>query len=73
VRIRFGDLLEAIECWTHKVCSKTDSMRRKSQGSAIEAIEKQEGGDRLVEAYGLALSLAAEEDTPAPRRARRAA
>lgn len=77
VRIRFGDLLGAIECWTHKIRSKAESVRRKSGAGVIEAIEKQEGGDRLIDAYGRAVSLAAEEDpiedAPAPRRTKRVA
>ena len=68
VRIRFGDLLNAIERWTRNATSLPESARSKSRVRVVESIEKTEANDRLTDVYDLALSLAGDGDEPVPRR-----
>lgn len=68
VRIRFGDLLEAIARWTRKVTLPAESTRPKPGARVAETTQKTESNDRLTDVYSLALSLAADGDEAAPRR-----
>lgn len=62
VRIRFGDLLAAIERWTRSAVLSVERPRSKYPLPVVDSVERKERNDRLTDVYGLALSLAGDRD-----------